>query len=79
MKDPNMTTQTLLIAVILVAAGVCAYIYMRQPAPIGERFDSAVSHMNQGEPGKAADALAPQTRGEKLENEVKDAISPTVK
>lgn len=72
-----MNTQNVLIIILFGVIAVLIYNYARQPQPLQERMDNAISQLKQGEPGKAVDELNTETRGEQMKNDIKAAITPS--
>lgn len=72
-----MNLYTIIIAAVVLLLGWFVYRYANEPQPLSDRTDSAIEQLNQGEPSKALDELAPQTRAENFLNEAKEAVGVT--
>jgi hypothetical protein len=71
-----MNGQVIVYVVLAVVVGWLACGYFNEPQPLGERVDSAVSDLQNGEGGKALESLGNSTRGEQLRDDVRDAVAP---
>lgn len=71
-----MNGQMILYVVLAVVVGWLGYAYFNEPKPLGERFDRAASELRDGEGGRALESLGNSTRGEQLEDDVRDAVGP---
>lgn len=75
LKDESMNVPTLVIALVIgILAAFGAYMYLRQPEPAGERLDNAVDQLKRGNLGEAGDELNNETRGDKLRDDLQDAV-----
>jgi uncharacterized membrane protein (DUF106 family) len=72
-----MRIPVIIIAIIvgLIAAYV-GYNYMNQPQPMSERIDNTATQLGNGNLGEAVDEAGNATKGEKLQDDLKDATQP---
>lgn len=61
----------IVVAVLIVFIG---YTYLNQPQPMSERFDNAASQLGNGNLGEAVDEMGNETRGDKLTDDMNDAV-----
>lgn len=74
----NNTVVTLIILAILAVGGIWAYHYWNQPRPLGQRMSDSIDQLNQGNLGKAADALGNETNGEQIKSNIQSMVSTTL-
>jgi predicted negative regulator of RcsB-dependent stress response len=72
-----MNYYTLAVLALLAIVGWFVYRYANEPQPLADRAQSAIEQLNQGQPAKAMDEIAPQTRAENLLNETKEWVGVT--
>ena len=69
----NTMTVAVMVALGLVTA-VVAYNYLNEPEPVANRMENAADQLGAGRLGEALDELGNETRGEKIQDDVQDAL-----
>lgn len=73
-----MRTPVIIAAIVVgLIAAFIGYNYMQQPRPLSDRLESGIDELGKGNVGEAADEVGNQTQGDKITDDVKDAVSPT--
>lgn len=70
MKPVNV----IIVLVLAVIVALVAYNYFEKPQPLGDRVGNAVNELSVGNTTEALDELGNETRGDKIVDEVKDAV-----
>lgn len=66
-----------IIALLIVAlVAVAGYLYMNQERTAGERLGDSLDALNDGNLGEAVDEMGNETKGDKVIDEMKDAVAP---
>lgn len=76
MKNSSVIAYILVLIIVLIG-GLFIYQKMQEPRTLGENIDSAAGELKQGNVGNAVQELGTQTEGEKLQNDVQQAVSAT--
>lgn len=69
-----MTRNTILVLILAALAVVGVAYYFNQPRTVEERMDAAGSELGNGNFGQAIQEMGNETQGEKIQNDVQDAI-----
>jgi hypothetical protein len=70
MKPVNV----IIVLVLAVVVALVAYNYFEQPEPVGNRVSNAIDQLSNGNVSEAGDELKNQTRGDKMIDQVEDAV-----